>query len=106
MRFARVDGTMIDVYQATTQMTDESGQSYPYTIDTLLDRALGPEGYYGAFVNNLHVDGGANAANAAAATVASAKACGVPIINAVNCSPGSTGAMVRRLPISVTPGIR
>ena len=82
MRFARVDGAMIDVYQATTQMTDESGQSYPYTIDTLLDRALGPEGYYGAFVNNLHVDGGANAANAAAATVASAQARGVPIISA------------------------
>ncbi len=82
MRFARVDGTMIDVYQATTQMTDESGQSYPYTIDTLLDRALGPEGYYGAFVNNLHTDGGANAANAAAATVASAQARGVPIISA------------------------
>ena len=29
MRFADVDGTMIDVYQATTQMTDESGQTYP-----------------------------------------------------------------------------
>ena len=50
MRFAKLDGTMIDVYQAATQMTDESGQTYPLTIDTLLDRALGPEGYYGAFV--------------------------------------------------------
>ena len=29
MRFADLDGTMIDVYQATTQMTDESGQTYP-----------------------------------------------------------------------------
>ena len=27
MRFADLDGSMIDVYQATTQMTDESGQS-------------------------------------------------------------------------------
>ena len=27
MRFAKADGTMIDVYQATTQMTDESGQT-------------------------------------------------------------------------------
>ena len=44
MRFAKVDGTIIDVYQATTQMTDESDQSYPFTIDTLLDRALGPRG--------------------------------------------------------------
>ena len=27
MRFAKADGTMIDVYQAATQMTDESGQT-------------------------------------------------------------------------------
>ena len=33
---------MIDVYQATTQMTDESDQTYPFTINTLLDQALGP----------------------------------------------------------------
>ena len=32
---------MFDVYQATTQMTDESGQTYPFTIDTLLEQALG-----------------------------------------------------------------
>ena len=50
MRFAELDGTVIDVYQAATQMTDESGQSYPFTVDTLLDKAIGPEGYYGAFV--------------------------------------------------------
>ena len=56
MRFATSTGAFIDVYQATTQMTDESGQSYPFTIDTLLDRALGPEGYYGAFTANLHTD--------------------------------------------------
>ena len=47
MRFADVDGTMIDVYQAATQMTDESGTDYPLHIDTLLDGALGPQGYYG-----------------------------------------------------------
>ena len=38
-RFAQLDGTMVDVYQAPTQMTDESGQSYPFTPNTLLDRA-------------------------------------------------------------------
>ncbi len=37
MRFAQPDGTLLDVYQATTQMTDESEQTYPFTIDTLLD---------------------------------------------------------------------
>jgi hypothetical protein len=56
MRFAALDGTMIDVYQAATQMTDESGQTYPLHIDTLLNRALGPEGYYGAFTANMHTD--------------------------------------------------
>ena len=30
---------MIDVYQAATQMTDESGQTYPLHINTLLDNA-------------------------------------------------------------------
>ena len=30
-------------------MTDESGQSYPATVNTLLDNALGPLGYYGVF---------------------------------------------------------
>ena len=56
MRFAKTNGSLIDVYQAPTQMTDESGQSFPFTVDTLLDRALGPEGYYGAFVANMHTD--------------------------------------------------
>ena len=56
MRFTRPDGTFIDVYLAATQMTDESGQSYPFTVDTLLDRALGAEGYYGAYTVNAHTD--------------------------------------------------
>jgi hypothetical protein len=56
MRFAQADGTMIDVYQATTQMTDESNQSYPATPAALLDGALGTNGYYGAFTANMHTD--------------------------------------------------
>jgi hypothetical protein len=79
MRFADVDGTMIDVYQLATQMTDESGQSYPYTIDTLLDRALGPEGFYGAFCANMHAD--TPVSPGANAIVASAQARGVPIVS-------------------------
>jgi fibronectin type 3 domain-containing protein len=55
-RFATLDGAMIDSYLAATQFTDESGQSYPFTVDTLLDRALGPQQYFGAFVGNLHTD--------------------------------------------------
>ena len=33
---------------------NESGQTYPFTSNQLLDRALGPEGYYGVFVANMH----------------------------------------------------
>ncbi|MBC8074695.1 MAG: Ig-like domain-containing protein, partial [Chloroflexales bacterium] len=82
MRFADTDGTLIDVYQATTQLTDESGQSFPFNIDALLDKALGPQGYYGAFTTNIHTDGGSNASNNAAAIVASAQARGVPVVSA------------------------
>jgi hypothetical protein len=80
MRFTQIDGTLIDVYQATSQMTDESGQSFPFTINTLLDRALGVEGYVGAFVANMHTDQVASAG--ADAIVASARARGVPVISA------------------------
>ncbi len=80
MRFAMTNGNVIDVYQAATPMTDESGQDYPYTIDTLLDRALGPEGYYGAFVANMHTD--SNPEPRSDAIVTSALARGVPIISA------------------------
>ena len=80
MRFADLDGTLIDVYQATTQMTDESGQTYPFTINTLLDRAIGAEGYYGVFTANIHTDGSTE--SQAAAIVASAKARSVPVVSA------------------------
>ena len=80
MRFADTDGSLIDVYQSTTQMTDESGQSFPFTINTLLDRALGATGYYGAFNANMHTD--AVTSTGADAIVASAKARGVPVVSA------------------------
>ena len=80
MRFADLNGSMIDVYQATTQMTDESGQSYPYNIDTLLNNALGPNAYYGVFTANMHTDNAVS--EGANAIVASAKARGVPIVSA------------------------
>jgi large repetitive protein len=94
MRFADLNGTMIDVYQATTQMTDESGQTYPFTINILLDRAIGTEGYYGAFTANIHTDGATE--DQAAAIVSSATARGVPSSPRSRCSPGSTGATARR----------
>jgi len=81
MRFTDLAGNMIDVFQATTQMTDESGQTYPHTVDALLDAALGPEGYYGAFTANMHADYEAsNGSYNAPVVVASAQARGVPVI--------------------------
>jgi hypothetical protein len=56
MRYTKRDGTLLDIYQAATQMTDESGQTYPLTVDTLLDNALGSSGYYGVFTANMHND--------------------------------------------------
>ncbi|MBT1070849.1 DUF4082 domain-containing protein [Pelotalea chapellei] len=79
MRFADTDGTMIDVYQAASQMTDESGQSYPFTVDALLDRALGPDGFYGAFVVNAHTD--VDASSVSDAVIDSARNRGIPVIS-------------------------
>ena len=58
MRFADLDGSLIDVYQAVTQMTDESDQQYPFTPNTLLDRATGAEEQYGVYTVNAHTDQG------------------------------------------------
>jgi hypothetical protein len=79
MRFSAANGSLIDVYQAVSQMTDESGQSYPFTINTLLDRAIGAEGYYGAYTINAHTDTAIT--SEATAVIASAKARGVPIVS-------------------------
>ena len=80
MRFATETGQFVDVYQAVSQMTDESDQSYPATPNTLFDKALGPEGYYGAFTANMHTDRDTIPQNDA--LMASALARGVPIVSA------------------------
>jgi len=80
MRFADTDGTPIDVWQAATQMTDESGQNIPTTVTSLLDKALGPEGYYGIFTANMHTDHAEHPDSDA--IVAAAQARSVPIVSA------------------------
>ncbi|KQW48025.1 hypothetical protein ASC77_16660 [Nocardioides sp. Root1257] len=80
MRFTDTDGSMLDVYQAQTAMTDESEQSYPFTVDTLLDRALGAQGYYGAFTANMHTD--AATTFESDELLASAQERGVPVVTA------------------------
>jgi len=93
MRFAKLDGTIIDCYQACTQMPDESGESFPAFCDALLDRALGPQGYYGVFTTNMHFDFTPNAGSDA--VVASAQAHGVPVVSArqmLNWLDGKNGS--------------
>jgi hypothetical protein len=80
MRFADLDGTTIDVYQENTNMTDESGQAYPATVNTLLDNALGSQGFYGAFGTNVHTDNAAPQVDDEA-IVGAAQARGVPVIS-------------------------
>ncbi|HQU91542.1 MAG TPA: Ig-like domain-containing protein, partial [Pyrinomonadaceae bacterium] len=84
---ADVDGTMIDVYQAATQITDESGQTYSTHINSLLDNALGSSGYYGVFTVNMHTDSSnypsaESPHSGAIAIVDSAKSRGVPVVSA------------------------
>jgi hypothetical protein len=80
MRFADTDGSLIDVYQATSQMTDESGIAVGPFCDAVLDKAIGPEGYYGVFTCNMHTDTAIHTGSNA--IIASAQARQIPIISA------------------------
>jgi hypothetical protein len=90
MRFAAQDGSLVDVFQATTQITDESDQNIPTNIAVLLDNALGPNGYYAVVTANMHTDasqdtsggGGAGGHPGADAIIEAAKARGVPVVSA------------------------
>ena len=73
---------MIDVYQAATQMTDESGQTFPFTIDTLLDRRARRRGLlrrvHREHAHRLNVDARPDPTRSSP----SALARGVPVITA------------------------
>ena len=79
-RFGDVDGSLIDVYQSMTQVSDEMEEILPTTkqLHTLLDNALGPKEYWGTFNIILHSDWGDHARLNMA--VADAQQRGVPII--------------------------
>ena len=80
MRFADLDGSQIDVYQQNTNMDAEATQQSPATVAALLDNALGPNGFYGAFGTNIHNDFPAPNASAEA-IFNSALTRGVPVIS-------------------------
>ena len=81
MRFADLDGTMIDVYQAATQMTDESGQTLP-----VHDRHAARQGarLRGLLrrVHRQHAHRQRVEPPGSDAIVASAQARGVPVVSA------------------------
>jgi hypothetical protein len=86
MRFAEKNGKLIDVYQAATQLVDElvSATDWGYIpghIRALLDRAVGPEGYYGVITANMHTDY-ANHTGANAIVTEAVKR-SVPVVSAV-----------------------
>jgi hypothetical protein len=78
MRFADLNGDIIDVYQATTQLVNENDLSYPGATLAMIDRAEGPQGYYGIFTthddfrNSSFLD----------SVVSAAKSRGIPIVSA------------------------
>jgi Bacterial Ig-like domain len=80
MRFADADGTLIDVYQANTNITDETTTAYQTAIVSLLDNALGATGYYGAFGMNMHTDN-ATLHPGAQTIVQQAQARGIPVVS-------------------------
>jgi hypothetical protein len=82
MRYADRNGNTIDVYQATTQLPDETTSlSYPAAINTLLDNAIGAPGYYAVITTNDHTD--YSSSPESDAVVASAQARGVPVVSAL-----------------------
>jgi hypothetical protein len=112
MRFADANGSLIDVYQAATQLTDESGIDIDRHIQALLDGALGADGYYGVFTANMHTDEGDHPG--ADAIVAEAQARGVPVVSAAqmldwldgrnDSSFGDLSYAAGQLRFSVAPG--
>jgi len=90
MRFAQVDtsGIMtsfLDSYNAGTQITDDNGQGVSAIrtiVDSFLDAANGPLGFYGGFVVNMHSDNYYGwSYDGSDQVVASAQARGVPIVS-------------------------
>ena len=95
MRFADIDGSVIDCYQLATQMTDESGLNYHDFIEALLNKATGPEGYYGVFCANMHTDN--TSSEGSDAIIASAQSKQIPVISAKQLLDWLDGQLVENV---------
>jgi hypothetical protein len=81
MRYSDRNGNIIDVYQATTQIPDEDNWTYPAVINTLLNNAVGPLGFYAVVTANMHTDFPTSPGSDA--IVAAAQALGVPVVSSL-----------------------
>jgi hypothetical protein len=82
MRFADSDGSTINLYQAHTHLNDEAMNPTQVgtAITSMLNAAVGAQGYYGFLTANMHTDNAASPGSDA--IVAAAKARSVPVISA------------------------
>jgi hypothetical protein len=77
MPFVNEDGQIIDIYQAPTELVNENGVPHSAGTAFVLDRALGEEQFFGAFVSHYDFTD-----SFAATLVAAARERGVPLITA------------------------
>ncbi len=87
MRFADTNGSLFDVYQATTQLPDDAGDprssfSMITWLTTFLDRAVQAEGYYGVFTLNIHTDT-ATPGDVGSQVITLTKSYGVPVVSSL-----------------------
>ncbi|MDR6754878.1 hypothetical protein J2Y48_000151 [Mycoplana sp. BE70] len=52
MPFVTEDGTVLDIYQAATQLVNEDQVPHPFGVRTMIERALGADQFFGAFVTH------------------------------------------------------
>ena len=81
MRYADRNGNTIDVYQATTQFPDETTWDFPADIDTVLNNAVGSNGYYAVITANMHMDHASSPESDS--IVAEAQSRGVPVVTSL-----------------------
>lgn len=79
MRFADLDGTLVNTYQLATQLNDEAAQNYPAAPNEVFGRAIS-QGFYGAYCINWHTDNATT--QGAIDVVQAAQSRGIPVITA------------------------
>jgi len=52
MRFADMNGEILDIYQSATHIVDENGIKYARGISDMVDKAIGPEQFFGMFATH------------------------------------------------------